>query len=53
MVRNNIELKKYQIIVNDLQKDIRENKYKKNELLPSETKLIQIYGISRITVRNP
>ena len=51
MVRNNIELKKYQIIVNDLQKDIRENKYKKNELLPSETKLIQIYGISRITVR--
>ncbi|MGL4676829.1 MAG: GntR family transcriptional regulator [Brevinema sp.] len=44
-------LKKYQIIVNNLSREIRKGKYCKDKLIPSETKLMQAYAVSRITAR--
>ncbi len=44
-------LKKYQTIVNDLSNDIKTMKYTINSPLPSETKLMEKYNVSRITVR--
>lgn len=41
----------YLVIYNDLLKKIKENYYKKNDLMPSETELGEFYGASRITVR--
>ncbi|MGL5956167.1 MAG: GntR family transcriptional regulator [Brevinema sp.] len=48
---NNLTLKKYQIIVSDIKRDIFDGKYEKDALIPSETNLMKIYGISRITAR--
>lgn len=41
----------YLIIYNDLLSKIKEDYYKKNDLLPSEPELQKFYGASRITIR--
>ena len=42
----------YLQLVDDLIKKIENNTYKKDEKLPSERELCEMYGMSRITVRN-
>lgn len=41
----------YLVIYNDLLNKIKQNYYKKNDLMPSETELEKFYGASRITIR--
>ena len=43
---------KYEMIVNDLQKRIREEEFKESKKLPTEEKLMEEYGVSRNTIRN-
>ena len=44
-------MKKYEIILRDLEKKIHEGRYPENELLPSENQLTVLYQTSRATVR--
>lgn len=44
-------ISKYEMICNDLIKKIEKGVYKENEVLPSETQMIEIYNVSRITIR--
>ncbi len=44
-------MKKYEIILRDLEKKIIEGTYPENKLLPSENQLTEIYQTSRATVR--
>lgn len=44
-------MKKYEVILQDLEKKIFDEVYKENELLPSENELSEIYSSSRSTVR--
>jgi GntR family trehalose operon transcriptional repressor len=44
-------MKKYEVIVSDLEQKIFKDIYRENDLLPSEHKLSLIYGVSRATVR--
>ncbi len=44
-------MKKYEIILRDLEKKIHEGRYTENELLPSENQLTVLYQTSRATVR--
>lgn len=41
----------YMMIANELIKSIENGEYKKNEKLPTESKLCKIYNVSRITIR--
>lgn len=41
----------YMRLKNEIKADILNHKYKVNQRIPSETELIRIYGVSRITVR--
>lgn len=41
----------YMQIINDIKANIRDCKYQVNQRIPSETELIRIYGVSRITIR--
>lgn len=42
---------KYQMIYQDILADLREEKYQPGDYLPSDTKLVMRYGVSRETVR--
>ncbi len=44
-------MKKYQIIYNDLEKAIHDQKYQVGDFLPTEQKLVQSYQVSRDTIR--
>ncbi|WP_213496162.1 trehalose operon repressor [Lactococcus formosensis] len=44
-------MKKYEIILRDLEKKIHDGRYPENELLPSENQLTVLYQTSRATVR--
>lgn len=44
-------MNKFQDIFNDLEQKILDNEYKPNSLLPSEHQLMEIYDVSRETVR--
>ena len=41
----------YMMIANELIQSIENGEYKKNEKLPTESKLCKIYNVSRITIR--
>jgi len=41
----------YMQIINDIKANIRDRKYQVNQRIPSETELIRIYGVRRITIR--
>ncbi|MCT4606439.1 MAG: GntR family transcriptional regulator [Marinisporobacter sp.] len=45
------KLAKYKIIENDILKKITLNQYKKDDLIPTEAELSEMYDVSRITVR--
>lgn len=44
-------MKKYEMILQDLEKKIFDKTYRENELLPSEHQMCESYGASRATVR--
>lgn len=45
------ELPKYMVIANQLRQKIKEGEFSKNEQLPQETRLMNAYNVSRITIR--
>lgn len=44
-------MKKYEVILQDLEKKIKNGSYPPNSLLPSENEMTSLYGASRATVR--
>jgi GntR family transcriptional regulator, trehalose operon transcriptional repressor len=44
-------MKKYEIILHDLEYKIKNKTYQENDLLPSENELVKIYDASRATIR--
>ena len=41
----------YEQIANDIREQVAAGRYQQNEALPSEVKLCELYGVSRVTVR--
>ena len=44
-------MKKYELILHDLEYKIKNKTYQENDLLPSENELVKIYDASRATIR--
>ncbi|GHU40395.1 trehalose operon repressor [Bacilli bacterium] len=44
-------MKKYEMILQDLEEKIKNKTYQENDLLPSENELVKIYDASRATIR--
>ena len=43
--------KKYQMVFDDLKDKIQSSEYKNGDTLPSENMLMDVYGVSRQTIR--
>lgn len=52
MIKNDSVIPLYQQIVDDIKHKIETSEYVAGQMIPSETKLCELYQVSRITIRN-